>query len=116
MIGIAELQEKIYLTDLKQPYPSRNGGYPIGWTCNFEKPHNYRKTLYLKAFGVADYGVDIGFSEFKMAYPIWRTLYFGKLTIIVELCTPRFLRSLITNLTLDFRNSKCITMIRDIFS
>ena len=49
------------------------GGYPICRTCNFEKPHNYRKTLYLKAFGVDDYEFNIGFSEFKMADPIWRT-------------------------------------------
>ena len=73
MIGIVELREKICLTDLKLLYPSQNGGYPICRTCNFERTHNYRKTLYLKAFGVADYEFDIGFSEFKMADPIWWT-------------------------------------------
>ena len=33
----------------------------------FWKPHDFVKTLYSKAFGVADYEFDIGFSEFKMA-------------------------------------------------
>ena len=38
--------------------------------CNYnfsETKLDYRKILYLKAFGVADYEFDIGFSEFKMA-------------------------------------------------
>ena len=59
MIGIVELQEKI-------SHRSQIG-YPIRRTCNFEKPHNYHKTLYLKAYGVADYEFHIGFSEFEMA-------------------------------------------------
>ena len=39
----------------------------------FWKPYDFRETLYSEAFGVADYEFDIGFSEFKMADPIWRT-------------------------------------------
>ena len=36
----------------------------------FWKPHDFRETLYSKAFGVAGYEFDIGFSKFKMADPI----------------------------------------------
>ena len=78
----------------------QNGGH------NILETNDIRGTLYPKVFEVADYEFDIGFSEFKMADPIWRTWYFGIPTIFVELCAPRFLRSLITNLTSDFRNSK----------
>ena len=35
--------------------------------------HDFRETLYSEAFGVADYEFDIGFSEFKMADPMWCT-------------------------------------------
>ena len=62
--------------------------------------------LYSKAFVVADYEFDNGFSEFKMVNPIWRSQYFGNATIFMELCTPGLLRSLITNLTSDFHFSK----------
>ena len=72
----------------------------------FLKPNDFRGTLYTKVFEVADYEFDIGFSKFKLKDPIWRTQYFGNPTIFVELCTSTFLRSLITNLTSDFRNSK----------
>ena len=57
----------------------------------FWKPHDFRETLYLKAFEVADYEFDIGFSEFKMADSIWRAKYFGNPTIFVELCSPGLL-------------------------
>ena len=39
----------------------------------FWKPHDFRETLYSEAFEVADYEYDIGFSEFKMADPMWQT-------------------------------------------
>ena len=39
----------------------------------FWKPHDFRETLYSEAFVVIDYESDFGFSEFKMADPIWRT-------------------------------------------
>ena len=38
----------------------------------FLKPHDFRETLFSEAFGVVDYEFDIGFSELKMADPIWR--------------------------------------------
>ena len=38
-------------------------------------------TLYSKVFVVADYEFDIGFSEFRMADPIWWTWNFGNSTI-----------------------------------
>ena len=37
------------------------------------KPNNFRGTLYSKAFELADYEFDIGFSFFEMADPIWWT-------------------------------------------
>ena len=40
----------------------------IFWTAN-----DFRGTLYSKVFEVASYEFDIGFSEFKMADPIWWT-------------------------------------------
>ena len=39
----------------------------------FLKQHDFRETLYSEAFEVADDEFDIGFSEFKMVDPIWRT-------------------------------------------
>ena len=39
----------------------------------FWKLYDIRITLYSGVFRVADYEFDIGFSEFKMANPIWRT-------------------------------------------
>ena len=39
----------------------------------FWKPNGIRATLYSKVFEVADYEFDIGFLEFKMADPIWKT-------------------------------------------
>ena len=39
----------------------------------FGKPYDFRITLYSTVFEVADYEFDFGFSEFKMADPIWRT-------------------------------------------
>ena len=39
----------------------------------FWKPNDFRGTLYSKVLEVAGYEFDIGFSEFKMADPIWRT-------------------------------------------
>ena len=68
----------------------------------FWKSHDFREILYLEAFGVAEYGFDIGFLEFKMADSIWRTQYFGNPRIFVELCTLGLLGSLSTNLTSDF--------------
>ena len=32
----------------------------------FWRPQDFCETLYLEAFGVADYEFDIGFTEFKM--------------------------------------------------
>ena len=39
----------------------------------FWKPHDFRENQNSEVFDVADYKFDIGFSEFKMADPIWRT-------------------------------------------
>ena len=39
----------------------------------FWKANDFRGTLYSKVFEVDDYEFDIGFSEFKMADPIWWT-------------------------------------------
>ena len=39
----------------------------------FWKPNDFRETLDSKVFEVATYEFVIGFSEFKMADPIWRT-------------------------------------------
>ena len=39
----------------------------------FWKSNDFRGTLYSRAFEVADYEFDIGFSEFEMADLIWRT-------------------------------------------
>ena len=65
----------------------------------FWKLYDFRISLYSTVFEVADYEFKIGFSEFKMAdIIIWKPNDF------VELSTPRFFRSLITNLTSDFRN------------
>ena len=65
----------------------------------FWKLYDFRISLYSTVFEVADYEFDIGFSEFKIADPIWWTYYLGNPTIFVEPSTPRFLRLLITNLT-----------------
>ena len=65
------------------------------------KPYDLRETLYSEALEVADHEFNIGFSEFKTADRIWRTLYFGNPTILVELRTPGLLGSLITKLTSD---------------
>ena len=70
------------------------------------KRNKFRGSLGSKVFKVADYEFDIGFSEFKMANLILQTYYFGNLMIFVELCTQRFLRSLITNLTSNCHFSK----------
>ena len=70
------------------------------------EPHDFRETLYSEAFWAADYEFDIGFSEFKIADPIWRTYNFGNRTIFVKLCTPGLLASLITNFKSDFHFSK----------
>ena len=40
----------------------------IFWNTN-----DFRGTLCSTVFKVADYEFDIGFSEFKMADPIWQT-------------------------------------------
>ena len=39
----------------------------------FWKLYDFRISLYSAVFEVADYEFDIGFSDFKMADPIWRT-------------------------------------------
>ena len=39
----------------------------------FWKANDFYITLYSKVFEFADYGFDIGFSELKMADPIWWT-------------------------------------------
>ena len=39
----------------------------------FWKLYDFRISLYSTVFEVADYEFDIGFSEFKMTDPIWRT-------------------------------------------
>ena len=39
----------------------------------FWKSNDFRGTLYSRAFGVADYELDIGFSERHIADPIWQT-------------------------------------------
>ena len=39
----------------------------------FWKLYDFGITLYSMVFDVADYEFVIGFSEFKMADPIWRT-------------------------------------------
>ena len=72
----------------------------------FRKLYDFRISPYSTVFEVADYEFDIGFSEFEMVNPIWRTSYFENATNFVELSIPMFLRSLITNLSSDFRNSK----------
>ena len=72
----------------------------------FWRANDFRGTLYSKVFEFADYEFDIGFSEFKMADPIWWTWNFGNSATFAWVCTPRFLRWLITNLTSDLRNSK----------
>ena len=47
----------------------------------FWKLHDFRETLYSKAFGVADYEFDIGFSKFKITDIIfWKpNKFFGTL-------------------------------------
>ena len=39
----------------------------------FWKANDFRGTLYSKVFEIAHYEFDIGFSEFKMADPLWWT-------------------------------------------
>ena len=39
----------------------------------FWKLYDFRISLYSMVFEVADYEFDIGFPEFEMADPIWRT-------------------------------------------
>ena len=41
----------------------------------FWKQQDFHETLYSKAFGVADYECNIGFSKFKMADPIWQIFW-----------------------------------------
>ena len=43
------------------------------WKTIFWKANDFRGTLYSKVFEVADYELNFGFSEFKMADPIWQT-------------------------------------------
>lgn len=63
------------------------------------KRRDYRETLYLGVFLVADYDFSIGFSEFRMMNSIWWTLNFEVYLIFPKPFFHGDLESLIANLT-----------------
>ena len=60
-----------------------------------------------KVLGVADNEYAVRFKKFKMPDPIWRTIFSKFDRIRLKLVTRGFSGSVITNMQLHFRNSKC---------